>query len=44
LKFDHIAIVVANISKSIEWYSERFPEFKLLYSDATWAIANIGEL
>jgi len=44
LKFDHIAIVVANISKSIEWYSERFSEFKLLYSDDTWAIANIGEL
>ena len=35
-KVDHIAVEVADIQKSVDWYRERF-SFNVLYQDETWA-------
>jgi catechol 2,3-dioxygenase-like lactoylglutathione lyase family enzyme len=42
MKFDHIAIQVSDISKSVLWYSERFPDSKIEYQDDTWAIIELA--
>ena len=35
-KVDHIAVEVADIKQSVDWYKERF-SFNVLYQDDTWA-------
>tara|TARA_R110000824_G_scaffold273877_3_gene462526 strand:- start:5878 stop:6180 length:303 start_codon:yes stop_codon:yes gene_type:complete len=41
VKFDHIAVNVKDIEKSIEWYVENL-EADITYQDNTWALMTIG--
>jgi catechol 2,3-dioxygenase-like lactoylglutathione lyase family enzyme len=41
MKFDHVAISVSDIGKSIEWYKEKL-KAKVLYQDETWAFLEAG--
>jgi catechol 2,3-dioxygenase-like lactoylglutathione lyase family enzyme len=41
VKFHHVAIQVSDIKQSIAWYTERFADLSVEYSDETWAIMNI---
>lgn len=43
MKFDHIAINVSNLDKSIKWYVDKF-KCKILYSDDTWAMLDVGDV
>ena len=37
MKFDHVALSVSDIMKSVEWYKEHL-DVTILYQDATWAL------
>ena len=41
LKFDHLAVVVKDISSRVEWYVENL-DAKIEYADKTWALLEIG--
>ena len=41
MKFDHVAINVADIAKSVAWYTERVGA-KVLYQDDTWGLVEVG--
>jgi len=41
MKFDHVAVNVADIAASVEWYSETLGA-AVLYQDATWAFLEAG--
>tara|TARA_E500000178_G_C16860593_1_gene679533 strand:+ start:84 stop:413 length:330 start_codon:yes stop_codon:yes gene_type:complete len=43
MHFDHIAINVEDIKKSIEWYQVRLGA-KIEYEDETWAMLKIGDI
>ncbi len=36
MKFDHVAVSVSDITRSVEWYKEKL-KVKVLYQDETWA-------
>lgn len=40
IKFDHVAFVVPDISKAVEWYKETL-DVTILYQDETWAIVSV---
>ena len=39
---DHVAIQVSDVAASVQWYEENL-KAKVLYSDDTWAMLEIGE-
>ena len=41
MKFDHVAVNVADIAKSVDWYKEKLGA-EVLYQDATWAFLSAG--
>lgn len=41
MKFDHVALNVTDIARSIEWYAETLGA-SVLYRDATWAFLEAG--
>ncbi len=41
VKFDHVAINVADIARSVEWYKAKLGA-EVLYQDATWAFLQTG--
>jgi len=41
VEFDHIAVNVKDISKSVEWYVENL-EADVIYQDDTWALMTAG--
>jgi len=42
MKLDHIAIVVKDISSSVNWYCENF-NARINYKDDTWAKISVGD-
>ena len=42
MTFDHVAIVSKNISRSIDWYVDKW-DAKILYQDETWGLIKIGK-
>ena len=42
MEFDHIAINVEKIEKSVKWYVEELAA-AILYKDRTWALLKIGD-
>ena len=42
MKIDHVAINVADIKKSVNWYVENMSA-KVDYEDDTWAMLSIGD-
>jgi catechol 2,3-dioxygenase-like lactoylglutathione lyase family enzyme len=38
MKFDHLAFETENISGTVEFYRAKFPDTKVLFQDATWAL------
>ena len=41
MKFDHVAINVADIARSVAWYQEKLGA-EVLYQDATWGFVRVG--
>jgi catechol 2,3-dioxygenase-like lactoylglutathione lyase family enzyme len=41
VKFDHVAINVADIARSVSWYRDKLGA-ELLYQDETWAFLKVG--
>lgn len=41
MKFDHVAVNVRDISKSVAWYVETL-QANVLYKDDTWALLEAG--
>jgi catechol 2,3-dioxygenase-like lactoylglutathione lyase family enzyme len=41
MKFDHVALNVRNISRSVEWYTGTLGA-QVLYKDETWAFLEAG--
>lgn len=41
MKFDHVAVNVAEIARSVAWYKEKLGA-EVLYEDATWAFLRAG--
>jgi catechol 2,3-dioxygenase-like lactoylglutathione lyase family enzyme len=41
MKFDHVAINVADVARSIAWYQEKLGA-EILYQDATWGFLRVG--
>lgn len=41
MKFDHVAVGVSDIGKSVKWYREKL-NAKVLYQDETWAFLEAG--
>lgn len=41
MKFDHVAVNVADIARSVAWYREKLGA-EVLYQDATWAFLSAG--
>jgi catechol 2,3-dioxygenase-like lactoylglutathione lyase family enzyme len=41
VKFDHVAVNVSDIPKSVEWYKNTL-HAKVLYQDDTWAFLEAG--
>jgi catechol-2,3-dioxygenase len=41
MKFDHVALNVEQISRSVEWYKQIL-DARVLYQDDTWAILEAG--
>ncbi|MGE3822039.1 MAG: VOC family protein [Isosphaeraceae bacterium] len=41
MKFDHVALNVAEIARSVDWYRETV-QAEVLYQDATWAFLKVG--
>lgn len=42
MTFDHVAICVSDIDKSIQWYMSNLDVDNILYTDETWAMLQIG--
>jgi catechol-2,3-dioxygenase len=42
MTFDHIAITAKNVAETIEYYTSRFADAEVLYSDETWAYLKVG--
>ena len=42
MKFDHVAINVADIARSVVWYQEKLGA-EILYQDASWAFLKTGD-
>ena len=43
MEFDHIAINVEKIEKSVKWYVEQLGAV-ILYKDRTWALLKVGDI
>lgn len=41
MKFDHIAVNVAQIQRAVDWYAEQLGA-RVLYQDDTWAFLEAG--
>ena len=41
MKFDHVAINVADVARSIAWYQEKLGA-EVLYQDPTWGFLQVG--
>jgi catechol 2,3-dioxygenase-like lactoylglutathione lyase family enzyme len=41
MRFDHVAINVSDVSRSIEWYKSKLGA-EVLYQDTTWAMLQAG--
>ena len=41
MKFDHVAVNVSDIQKSVEWYKKTLGA-RVLYQDETWAFLEVG--
>jgi catechol 2,3-dioxygenase-like lactoylglutathione lyase family enzyme len=41
MKFDHVAVNVADIATSVDWYTEALGA-RVLYHDSTWAFLEAG--
>jgi len=41
VKFDHVAINVADIARSVDWYRESV-NAEVIYQDATWAFLRVN--
>jgi catechol 2,3-dioxygenase-like lactoylglutathione lyase family enzyme len=41
VKFDHVAINVADIARSVDWYTTQIGA-EVIYQDATWAFLKAG--
>jgi catechol 2,3-dioxygenase-like lactoylglutathione lyase family enzyme len=41
MKFDHVAVNVADVARSVEWYREAL-KARILYQDDTWAFLEAG--
>jgi catechol 2,3-dioxygenase-like lactoylglutathione lyase family enzyme len=41
MKFDHVAVNVTDIARSVKWYKDTL-DAKVLYSDDTWAFLSAG--
>jgi catechol 2,3-dioxygenase-like lactoylglutathione lyase family enzyme len=41
MKFDHVAVNVADVGKSVAWYREQLGA-EVLYEDETWAFLGVG--
>ena len=41
MNFDHVAINVADIARSVDWYKAQVGA-EVLYQDATWAFLRVG--
>ena len=41
VKFDHVAVNVADIARSVEWYKAKLGA-EVIYQDATWAFLQAG--
>jgi catechol 2,3-dioxygenase-like lactoylglutathione lyase family enzyme len=42
-RIDHIAVSVADIPNSVEWYRQHF-DCKVLYQDSTWAMLEFANI
>ncbi len=42
MKFDHVAINVQDMKKSVNWYIRKF-NAETLYSDDTWTMLKVGD-
>ena len=43
MKFDHVAVSVKDLDKSIKWYCRKL-KASVLYQDETWAMLKIGDV
>ena len=41
MKFDHVAVHVSNVARSVAWYKETLGA-RVVYADATWAFLEAG--
>ena len=41
-EFDHIAMVVPDISEAVAWYKSTFPSSESLYEDISWAFLEVN--
>ena len=41
MKFDHVAINVADVARSVAWYREKLGA-EVLYEDPTWGFLKVG--
>jgi catechol 2,3-dioxygenase-like lactoylglutathione lyase family enzyme len=41
MKFDHVAVNVTDVVRSVSWYRETLGA-RILYQDATWAFLEVG--
>ena len=41
MKFDHVAVNVADIARSVEWYKDKLGA-EVLYQDPSWAFLQAG--
>jgi catechol 2,3-dioxygenase-like lactoylglutathione lyase family enzyme len=41
MRLDHVAVIAADIDKSVEWYTKQFGA-TVLYQDKTWAFLQVG--
>lgn len=41
MKFDHVAVNVADIAKAVDWYKSKLGA-EVIYEDATWAFLSAG--
>jgi len=43
-KFDHVAVCVTNLKRSISWYCNKYENVSILYEDETWALLKIEDV
>jgi len=43
MKFDHVAVSVSDIGRSVEWYKDKL-KARVLYQDESWAFLEAGDV